>query len=111
MALRVPREVRSVYVVDLGGEERSSLRSTRRLEIGRRRRRSRGSVRRRRVSRALRPQERATRRMIRAVEVGARELLRRHDRSTRRRRNGFIRDYSRNVARAQEKAMDVLIPE
>jgi hypothetical protein len=101
MPLRVDRAVRRITEVTSG----ENISSTRQLHV---RRRSRS--RRRRVSRSLRPHERYTRRLIRAVEAGAREYLRRHDRSTRRRRDGWVRDMPRNLERAQEKMLDTLIP-
>jgi len=49
--------------------------------------------------------------MVRAVEAGAREYLRRHDRSTRRRRDGWLDNMDRNLERARERMLDELIPE
>ena len=106
MPLRVDRAVRRITEVT---SEDSGISSTRQLHV-RRRRRSRSSSRRRRVSRTLRPQERYTRRLARALEAGSREYLRQHERSTRRKRNGWARDMGRNLSKAEEKMLDILIP-
>jgi len=48
--------------------------------------------------------------MVRALEDGAKEYLKRHDRSTRRRRDGWLDNIDRNLERAHEKMLDTLIP-
>jgi len=98
----VDRAVRRITIVNFmpsGGS------TTTQLHVGRRRRR-RSS----RVSRRLRPQERFTRRVMRALSDGARTYLRYHERSNRRSRNGWVRDFNRNLARAEERALDTLVP-
>ena len=102
---RLDRSVRRVTVVS-GDGDRSGVGRTVQLHVRRERRR-----RRRKVSRELRPEERLVRRMVRAFEVGAREYLRRHDRSTRRRRDGWLDNMDRNLERAHEKMLDELIPD
>ena len=102
---RLDRSVRRVTVVS-GDGERSGVGRTVQLHVRRERRR-----RRRRTSRELRPQERLVRRMVRALEAGAREYLRRHERSTRRRRDGWLDNIDTNLERARERMLDTLIPE
>jgi hypothetical protein len=58
----------------------------------------------RRVSKQLRPLEKMARRNLVAGNVYNEELLRRHNRSNRKRRNGWLRDMGTNVMRAQSKA-------
>jgi hypothetical protein len=98
----IDRAVRRITVVNFTP---SGTSSTTELHVGRRRRRRRS-----RVSRRLRPQERLTRRLMQALSDGARTYLRNHERSNRRRRDGWARDLNRNLARAEERAMDTLIP-
>jgi hypothetical protein len=62
----------------------------------------------RRISPWLRPIERAARRSMRAKSTFQSELLRRHNRSNRKRRNGWLRDIGINMLRAQGKAMKKL---
>lgn len=57
------------------------------------------------VSRWVRPIERSQRRMLEAQQVFGEELLARHKRSNRKRRNGFLRDGGMNLMRAQRKAL------
>lgn len=59
----------------------------------------------RKVSRWLRPLERWQRRSLEAQQAYNDELLDRHNRSNRKRRNGFLRDGVLNFSRAQRKAM------
>jgi len=56
-----------------------------------------------RVSRGLRPMERVVRHQLEAGDAFASDLLRRHRRSRRKRRNGWIRDAATNVMKAQQK--------
>lgn len=62
----------------------------------------------RKVSKFLRPFERGQRRMLRANEVFGGTLLRRHKRSNRKRRNGFLRDMGINNMKASRKAFKKL---
>lgn len=98
----IDRAVRRITIVN---STPSGGTTTTQLHVGRRRRR-RSS----RVSRRLRPQERLTRRVMRAISDGARTYLTNHERSNRRRRNGWVRDFNRNIARAEERALDTLVP-
>jgi len=98
----VDRAVRRITIVN---STPSGGTTTTQLHVSRRRRR-----RSRRVSRRLRPQERLTRRVMQAISEAARTYLRNHDRSNRRRRDGWKRDINRNLARAEERALDTLIP-
>lgn len=59
----------------------------------------------RKLSKWLVPMERWQRRSLEAQQTYNDELLARHNRSNRKRRNGFLRDGFLNVARAQRKAM------
>ncbi len=59
----------------------------------------------RKLSRWLKPIERLQRRALEAQKVYGEELLARHNRSNRKRRNGFLRDGLLNMSRAQRKAM------
>ena len=63
----------------------------------------------RKVSKGLRPLEKAQRRMLKAQQVFGNEMLRRHEKSTRKRRNGFLRDGGRNHLGAMHKAIKKLI--
>jgi hypothetical protein len=60
------------------------------------------------LSRWLRPIERLQRRGLEAQQAYSSELLERHQRSNRKRRNGFLRDGLLNVSHAQRKAMKKL---
>jgi hypothetical protein len=57
----------------------------------------------RRVSKRWRPFERTLRRMSRAQAVTASDYLRRHERSSQKKKNGALRDLGKNVWRAQRK--------
>ena len=103
---RLARSVRRVTIVTGSGSDRSGVSRTVQLHVRRDRRR-----RRRRVSRELRPQERLVRRMVRALEDGAREYLRRHERSARRGRGRWLDDADVNLERARERMLDTLIPD
>lgn len=59
--------------------------------------------RRRRVSRGWRPLEKALRRVSRAQSVTAQDYLRRHERSSQKKKNGAVRDLGKNMWRAQRK--------
>jgi hypothetical protein len=58
----------------------------------------------RRTSRWLRPVERFTRRMLKADLLGAQEAYQRHLDSSRKRKNGWLRDTEKNYERASRKA-------
>lgn len=58
----------------------------------------------RKVSRWLKPRERADRKVALAMKAFSDEWLRRHDRSNRKRRNGWMRDGGLNLMRANRKA-------
>lgn len=62
----------------------------------------------RKVSKWLRPMEKGQRRILRAAEAFSSESLSRHNRSNRKRRNGWMRDMGLNQARATRKAMKKL---
>jgi hypothetical protein len=66
------------------------------------------SSKKRKVSKWLRPMEKSQRRMIKSLATFGSELLQRHDRSNRKRRNGWLRDGSLNMMRAQRKATKML---
>lgn len=59
----------------------------------------------RKLSRWVKPIEKSQRRVLEAQQVFSQELLGRHKRSNRKRRNGFLRDGGMNLMRAQRKAM------
>jgi hypothetical protein len=59
--------------------------------------------RKRRQSAALRPMERLTRRMARALADGAQLYVNLHDQSNRKKRNGWSRDILRNTARTRRR--------
>jgi len=101
MELNLDRAVERVTLVNA---ERSGTFSTRRIQIRRRQRRQR------RQSATIRAEERLTRRIARALQDGVQEYLKQHDRSNRSRRNGWVRDMDRNLARAQDRVLDRLIP-
>jgi hypothetical protein len=58
----------------------------------------------RRTSPLLRPFERFTRRMLKADLIGAQEAYQRHLDSSRKRKNGWLRDETKNHERALRKA-------
>lgn len=64
--------------------------------------------RKRKVSRWLKPFERADFRLARATEVFGQELVRRHERSNEKRRDGWLRDGGVNVMRAGRRAVKKL---
>lgn len=51
----------------------------------------------------FKPVEKSTRRVARAYRDGSDEYLERHDRSSRKRKNGWVRDYPRNAQKAMRK--------
>ena len=59
--------------------------------------------RKRRVSREWRPLEKTLRRVSSAQAAAAEDYLRRHKRSSAKKRNGAVRDLGKNVWRAQRK--------
>ena len=59
----------------------------------------------RKQSRTLKPMEKAQRRMAEAMQVGSEDYLRRHERSNRKKRDGWARDMSTNVYRASRKGL------
>ena len=60
------------------------------------------------LSRWLKPVERWQRRSLEAQQAYTGELLSRHKKSNRKRRNGFLRDGMLNMSHAQRKAMKKL---
>ncbi|MEM9456900.1 MAG: hypothetical protein AAGF11_22165 [Myxococcota bacterium] len=62
----------------------------------------------RRISRWLRPMERGQRRLVQASDAYGKESRRRHDKSNRKRKNGFLRDSNLNQVRATREAMKKL---
>lgn len=63
----------------------------------------------RKVARWAKPMERRVRRMLEAQERFFTVALDRHNRSNRKRRNGFMRDWSENLMFANRKAFKKLI--
>lgn len=63
---------------------------------------------RRRGSKALRPLEKALRRNVRGQKVFANAYLERHEKSSKKKRNGWMRDIHYNVMRAGLKSAKVL---
>ena len=61
--------------------------------------------RRRRGSKRLRPFEKAMRRMSRAQGTMADDYLSRHERSNRRKKNGWMKDLGKNVSRSSRKGL------
>ena len=61
---------------------------------------------RRRSSTLISPIERAARRLVRAQIVFGQEALRRHNRSNRRRRDGWVLDVPTNLAESSRKAFN-----
>lgn len=59
---------------------------------------------RRKVSKNMRGLERLTRRSLKASESYIDTYLQRHERSNGKRRDGWLRDYQENTAKAQKKA-------
>ncbi len=86
--------VRRITVVSMGTGETDSVG---RAVYKRKRKRKR------KVSKWLRPLEKMIRRSRRADQTFATEALKRHDRSNRKRRNGFIRDAPLNILQAARK--------
>jgi hypothetical protein len=60
--------------------------------------------RRKRVSRPLRPLERLMRRELKAGDAFTSNMLRRHEKSRSKRRDGWLRDAPSNVMKASSKA-------
>lgn len=89
--------IKSVVVVQRGPEGRSS-------EVLRLRSGSAGKEPRRRTSKAFRPLEKLERRVLQSADRFTSELLRRHRRSTRKRKDGWLLDAPRNVYEAGRKA-------
>ncbi len=58
----------------------------------------------RKVSRWLKPMEKGQRRMLTALAAFGNTLTQRHERSNRKRKNGWLRDAPMNMMRAQRKA-------
>jgi hypothetical protein len=58
----------------------------------------------RKVSRWLKPLEKGHRRLLTALAAFGNTLERRHERSNRKRRNGWLRDAPMNMMRAERKA-------
>ena len=66
------------------------------------------SKKKRKISRWLRPLERGERRATNALATFSDTLLRRHKRSNRKRRNGWLRDGTLNLVKAERKAFKKL---
>lgn len=60
---------------------------------------------RRRVSKRWRGVDKLLRRMGRAQQASSSDYLRRHERSNSKKKNGAIRDLTRNVSRSQRKGL------
>ena len=84
--------VRRITVVSMGAGETDSVGRS----VYKRKRK-------RKVSKWLRPLEKMIRRSRRADRTFATEALKRHHRSNRKRRNGFIRDAPLNILQAARK--------
>lgn len=59
-------------------------------------------------SRVLKPLARARRRLAKAVEAGAEDYIDRHDRSNRKKKDGWARDSGKNNAKAMRKGLKKL---
>jgi hypothetical protein len=63
----------------------------------------RNNKKKRKTSRAMRPLEKVVRRIVDAQESAADRYLARHNKSNRKRRDGWIRDLNLNMVRASRK--------
>ncbi len=88
MAGRLPKSVQRITIVgDTGGQV---------VYKGKRKSKKR--------SRWLRPGETALRRAARAMQTGGDVYLKDHRKSNRKRKDGWVRDYPKNVLKAQRRA-------
>ncbi len=102
-------KVKTVYP---GGGQRFSVRSVTKMEIG-----SDGSVtriklggrkRKRKVSKPFRRWDKMMRRMSKAQETAARDYLLRHNRSNNKKKNGAVKDLTKNFRKSQRKGIKKL---
>jgi hypothetical protein len=63
----------------------------------------------RKRSRGFKMADKTQKRMLEAQQKFASELLRRNEKSARKKRDGGLRDFGWNFLRAQQRAMDVLL--
>lgn len=102
----------AVKTVYSGGRRKFPVRSVSKMELSAdgtvTRIKLGGAKRKRKVSKQWRSMDKMLRRMSRAQETAAGEFRRRHERSNRRKKNGGIRDLSKNVRRAQRKGIKKL---
>jgi|KBSSwiStaDraftv2_1062776.scaffolds.fasta_scaffold00005_212 hypothetical protein len=63
----------------------------------------------RKVSRPLRPLEKAQRRVLKAQKVFSDEMLRRHEKSAHKKRDGFLREGAKNQVGALRRAVKKLV--
>jgi hypothetical protein len=54
----------------------------------------------------VKPFERVQRQMVEAIQEGAQEYLERHDKSSRKKKNGWVRDMPKNVSKAARKSAE-----
>jgi len=95
--LNVAKSIKSITVVSRD----SAGFPSRTLIHGRRRRKKK-------QSKGLKPLEKAMRKMAKARRAGADEYLKRHKRSNRRKKNGWVRKLPRNAMKAQRKSMKAM---
>jgi hypothetical protein len=94
---RLPRKspIKSVHMVTLSADG-----SVQREKLAERKSR--------RGSKRLRPLEKAMRRMSNAQGAAADEYLSRHERSNRKKKNGWAKDFGKNMSRSSKKGMKKL---
>lgn len=87
--LQLSKKIRRISILSLGEGEASTL--------------YKAKKRKKKRSRALKPLEKAVRRLGKANSSTARLYLKRHKKSTRKKRDGWLRDFSYNIHRAARK--------
>lgn len=99
--IQLPKSVRRVTVLARG--EQGGAVVVHRVVLAKQRKKRKGT-------KALRPLERLVRKNAQAQEALTATYVRRHNRSSRKRKDGWLRDLSVNVARASTKAAKKLRP-
>jgi hypothetical protein len=99
--LRLPKSVKRITVLEWGEPGRCVVVHSIRERNGKKRKKG---------TKALRPLERFVRKGARAQEALTTTYVRRHQRSNEKKRDGWLRDLSVNVARASTKAAKKLRP-
>ncbi len=94
MNKRLP--IKSAVMVEMGADG-SATRTT----LYEQRRKRRGSKR-------MRPFEKALRRMAEAQSTAANSYLDRHERSNRKKKNGWVKDLSKNISKSSRKGLKKL---